>query len=298
MTESIKSVLLAGSTGRMGAHVVRELLKRPEVRLRVLNRRAVEPHPRIEVIQGSASDPAVADAAVAGMDAVVSTMNGGKDVLVDGQSALLDAAVRHGVKRFIPSDYSGDYFKLNPGENVFLELHKIFAEKLIASGVGHSFVLTGGFMEVVLAPHMGAFDFQNRKATLWGTGDEQLNLTAEADVAQVICAVLFDPDAHNKKVEFAGEISSYRKIAYDFEAITGQSMEIVSRGDPDTLRRLIAEKKANAKSPLEYVFLQYQLGSVTGQTTSTGPFWNERYPHIKPKSVREVLAGVLAKTAA
>jgi uncharacterized protein YbjT (DUF2867 family) len=294
MAVETKTVLLVGSAGRLGSLVAQALRSRPGVRLRVLNRRAVAAAPGVEVHQGSVKDPDVVDAAVKGADAVISTVNGGPDVVVDGQLALLEAAARHGVRRFVPSDYSGNYFSLEEGDNVLLELRRRVAERVRASGVGHSFVLSGGFMEVALSPFLGTFDFAGRRATPWGTGDEPLDLTSTADVAELVARVVFDERAHNQIVQYAGETTSVRKIAADFEAVTGERLEVAPRGDVQALRRWVAEKKAAAKSPMDYVFGQYQLVQLEGKSRLRGPLWNDRYPELRPTTVRELLPTVLA----
>jgi hypothetical protein len=49
--------------------------------------------------------------AVKGVDTIVSCVQGGPDVIVEGQTNLLKVAVEAGVKRFYPSDYS--YYFVN-----------------------------------------------------------------------------------------------------------------------------------------------------------------------------------------
>ena len=292
MSQVVRTVLLVGSQGHLGKLIARELLQLPDVRLRVLNRRETPAAPDVEVHQGNATDPAIADAATKGVDVVISALGGGPEALVDGQLSILAAAERNGVKRFIPSDYSGNFFGMNLGDHIFLDMHLRVAEKVRASSVGYSFIISGGFMEVVLAPFMQTFDFANAKATVWSTGNETLDLTSMGDVAKLVTRVAFDERAHNQVVEYAGEVTSIRKIAADFEAITGRPMEVVSRGDVDALRRLIEQKKETATNPREYAFLQYQLIQLQGKT-KLKPIWNEKYPDLHPKSMRDVLRGLL-----
>jgi uncharacterized protein YbjT (DUF2867 family) len=78
--------------------------------LLVLSRRALPESSRIEVHHGDVTNPAVVDVAVNGVDVVIPALNGGPEVLVTGRLALLAAAERHHVSRFVPSDYSGDFF--------------------------------------------------------------------------------------------------------------------------------------------------------------------------------------------
>jgi hypothetical protein len=49
--------------------------------------------------------------ACSGASSVVSALQGLRDVIVEGQSVLFEAAVRAGAPRFISSDYSIDFTK-------------------------------------------------------------------------------------------------------------------------------------------------------------------------------------------
>jgi len=68
--------------------------------------------------------------ACSGASCVVSALAGLRDVIVEAQTVLLDAAVNAGVPRFIPSDYSIDFTKFPPGENRNLDLRRDFHQRL------------------------------------------------------------------------------------------------------------------------------------------------------------------------
>src|SRR5262249_35405556 len=89
------------------------------------------------------------------VDVVVSSLQGLRDVIVDGQTRLLRAAERAGVRRMIPSDYSLDFFKTKPGGNRNLDLRREFDGVLDASTVRGASVLCGAFMDLLAAGAMG-----------------------------------------------------------------------------------------------------------------------------------------------
>lgn len=64
--------------------------------------------------------------ACAGAACVVCALNGVRPVMIDRQSALLEAAVAAGVARFIPSDFSADFARTAPDGNRNLDLRREF----------------------------------------------------------------------------------------------------------------------------------------------------------------------------
>src|SRR5579872_3599331 len=95
-------ILLAGPTGRLG-HLIAAALLRRRATVRALVR-AGTPADKLkglegtQIVEANYTDPAALRAALAGVDVVVSALNGLHDVIVDAQAALLDAAVKAGVK--------------------------------------------------------------------------------------------------------------------------------------------------------------------------------------------------------
>ena len=293
MNDTNRTVLVAGAGGRLGQLIVQEL-RRKQYPVRVLSR-AGRPGPEGEGIQrmeGDLADPASLDRALAGAAAVVSAVNGGEDVVVGGQKRLLEAAKRQGVGRFIPSDYSVDHFKLDPGDNVFLDYRKQVANAVLESGVGHTFVLMGGFIDVML--RYGAFDLAAGRMSYWGSGNEPFHVTSIEDTARLVAEVVFDERARNRAVHFAAEMVTNRGVAAEYERISGRKLEENKLGSLDDLARWIADKKKTARSPLEYVFGQYAWAQLTGKAALTD-LVNDWYPDLRPVTVRETLQKMLAR---
>jgi uncharacterized protein YbjT (DUF2867 family) len=119
-----QTIALVGATGGLGTLIGNAVLDKPGVQLRLL----VRPGSRdkaaglaqrgAQVVEGEIGQSA--DGALAslceGATTVISALQGGPDVIIEGQSQLLRAAREAGVKRFIPSDYSLDLFKVKPGQ--------------------------------------------------------------------------------------------------------------------------------------------------------------------------------------
>ncbi len=88
-------------------------------------------------------------------------------VLVAGATGMLGSKIAHalleknGVRRFVPSDFSMNYFKLAEGDNDNSDIRSQFAELLKASPVAHTFILNGAFTEVEVSPWGGLIDQEN-----------------------------------------------------------------------------------------------------------------------------------------
>jgi len=80
---------------------------------------------------------------------VVSALQGLREVIVDTQAAMLEAAIRAGVPRFIPSDYSIDFTGLPPGGNRNLDLRRDFHAILERSRVSATTIFCGMFSDLL-----------------------------------------------------------------------------------------------------------------------------------------------------
>jgi uncharacterized protein YbjT (DUF2867 family) len=118
----IQTVLLAGATGMLGGRIAHHLLEQPDARVRLLVRDMTSKKHALdafaakgaELIEGDLADPASLDRATQGVDVIVSAVQGGPDVIIDGQVALAAAGKRNGLRRILPSDFGLDLFKATP----------------------------------------------------------------------------------------------------------------------------------------------------------------------------------------
>ena len=125
------TVLIAGGTGMLGGLITEHLLEQDGVEVRLLVRRSARNDPdkaaRIDdlvargarVFGGGFRHVASLVRAPAGAYVGISALQGGPDVIVDGQIQLAEAAVRNGVRRFFPSDFALDLFAAPTGAPQF-----------------------------------------------------------------------------------------------------------------------------------------------------------------------------------
>ena len=130
-----------------------------------------------------------------GASTVISAIQGGPDIIIDGQTQLLRAARDAGVNRFIPSDYSLDLFKVKPGHIPTSEWRRQFA--LVADAergkVEVVHVLNGGFLDRgVMFGFIRVIDIEKQTAFVWGDGKRPMDWTTYADTARYTVEVAVD----------------------------------------------------------------------------------------------------------
>ena len=187
------TVLVAGSTGMLGTKIVSALLEKGNVDVRAMVRSSNDTNPKnrqkidamkakgATIVEGDAMKPETLLPLCTGVDVVVSAI-GNNEVTVPGQKNLIDAAKQQGVKRFIPSDYSIDYRKLDYGDNDNLDKRKEVFEYLQQSGLEYTLVLNGAFMDSIA--YMPLFDLEYETFQYWGDGETPMDLTTTDDTAK------------------------------------------------------------------------------------------------------------------
>ncbi|ATY10762.1 NmrA family protein [Amycolatopsis sp. AA4] len=282
-------VLVAGATGMLGSEIAASLLRRG-ARVRALVRpesagaeaaRTLKEH-GAEIVQGTLDRPG---RALEGVDVVVSAVQGGPAVVVDGQLALLRAAEKAGVSRLIPSDFAVDLFRLDDGDNVFLDDRRKAHEAFAGTEVQVTSVLNGAFHEVMTAPFLEIVDWDRGTFSYWGDGDEPCDFTTVADTAAYTAAVALEEDVSGP-VRVAGDVLSMKDFHAALERGSGRNLALKRLGSTEDLAAEIKRRKSAASGPTDYVALQYVWAMVTGKA-KLWPLDNDRYPDIRPTGMAE-----------
>lgn len=277
-----QTILLVGATGMLGGRIAHHLLQQPDARVRLLVRDRAGKRDALEalasnsaeLIEGDLGDAASLDRATQGVDVIVSAVQGGPDVIVDGQVALAAAGKRNGVRRILPSDFALDLFKATPGEHAAFDARRAADERIAALGLEQVNILQGGFMELFL-PGMGAIDLDKRTIGFFGDGERPIEVTSVEDTARMTARVALDRSVPAGKFAFAGDRISFREAGAIVSARLGVALTPVSYGSEADLRAAIA-----AADPQKRMMLAYLLYMTNGQT-ALGDLQNDRYPDLK-----------------
>jgi uncharacterized protein YbjT (DUF2867 family) len=290
-----KIIVVAGATGNLGGRIVRELQKR-NVTIRALVRPGTDAV-RLENLRGQNVEVIPVDLSVEvdvikacnGAACVVSALLGLYDVLVIQQGNLLAAAIKAGVPKFIPSDYSIDFTKILPGLNRNFDLHREFRFKLENSSISSTTILNGAFMELLKdAPLIFP---KIKKVLYWENPEELIDFTSIDDTAAFTAEVALDSSSP-AILRIAGAQISASGLANIASKLSHQKFKLLRGGSLKRLKNIIhivraISPEANNPFPIwqgmQYLYCMFE-GSGKLVTLD-----NNRYPELQWKSIDDAL---------
>jgi hypothetical protein len=290
------TIILAGATGDLGGRMAWALLQRG-VQVRAIVRPG-SADAKINALRERGCTIVEADYATGtglkeactGGNCVVSALSGLREVIVDAQIALLQAAVEAGVPRFIPSDYAIDFTKLRYGTNRNLDLRREFGERLDEAPIQATSVLCGMFTDL-LTGQAPVVLFPLKRVVYWGDADQPLDFTTVQNTAEFTAAAALDLAAP-RYLRVAGDVLSARGMKAAATEVTGKTFDLLRAGGLGRLDGVIKLTRTFFPQK-EEVFpawqgMQYLRNMFSGDP-KLQPLDNDRYPDVQWTSVREVL---------
>ena len=226
-------ILVAGGTGRLGTELV-PLLTARSISVRVLTReppRASQiPGESLEIVEGDVRNPPSLEAAVKGVDAVVSAITGfgpgapgPAAVDHEGNLNLIRASEASGVRRFVLLSVQGAAAD-HPME-LMRAKHRA-EEALRASRLDWTIVRPTAFMEL-WAGLVGDPIVNAGKATVFGGGDKPINFNSVRDVARFVEVALVDPGLSKTVLEVGGpENLTFNQLVGQIELVAGRKAAV------------------------------------------------------------------------
>lgn len=296
-----KLIVVVGAAGRLGRLIVQSLLAHPSVRVRALVRDPNKPEAeglaseRVEVRTfdaASATDAARANA-VQGSYAVISTLQGGPDIIIDAQLALARAARAAKVRRFIASAFSYDLFALPQGVNINTDWRRTFAERAKAE-VGDSLevvhVMQGIFTDKFVLGFLGLLDARAGVLRYWGDGKTPIDWTSWEDTARFTAAAALDERPVPERLYVSGDRLDVHGFAAAYASVRGTKLALESLGSLEDLRAELSRRLAAEPSNMyAWLPLMYARGVFEGGAL-LGPTLNARYPEIAAETVAQSIA--------
>jgi nucleoside-diphosphate-sugar epimerase len=294
---SDSTIVVAGATGNLGGRIVQSLLDRG-ASVRALARRCTAPEKleRLEKLGAAIASVDLTSAsevapACSGALCVVSALAGLRDVIVDAQTVLLDAAVRANVPRFIPSDYSIDFTKFPPGENRNLDLRREFHRRLDRASISATTIFNGAFADM-LTGQMPLILFKLKRVLCWGNADQRMDFTTIDDAARFAARAALDPSTP-RFLRIAGDELSARELTEIVGEVTAKKFRLFRPGGLRMLEMMIriARRVVPGEKELYPAWqgMQYMRNMFDGRA-KLEPLDNDRYPDMPWTTVRDVLS--------
>jgi uncharacterized protein YbjT (DUF2867 family) len=289
--------VLFGATGNLGGRIAGAILKRG-ADVRAVVRSNSNPG-KVEDLRKRGAATAEVDfnsvpeltEACAGGSCVISALSGLRDVIVETQTLLLDAAVKAGVPRFIPSDYSIDFTKLTPGTNRNLDLRRKFHERLDKAPIAATSILNGMFTDL-LTGQAPIILFKFKRVVYWEDADQLLDFTTMDDAAGFTAAVALDSSTP-RYLRIAGDQISARGLVDVASEVTKEKFKLFRPGGLKRYETLIKFTRtvfpqSKALYP-PWQGMQYLHNMFSGRP-KLEPLDNDRYPGMTWTTARDVLA--------
>jgi uncharacterized protein YbjT (DUF2867 family) len=291
-----KIILVAGATGDLGGRIVKALVAKG-AQVRAVVRPSSDPEKiqkleklGVEVVKIDTSNLNEMTAACKDVACVVSALAGLRDVIIDAQKVLLDAAVTAGVPRFIPSDFALDFTKFHDGENRNLDLRREFHTYLDKAPIAATTIFNGAFMDM-LTDQMPLILFKQKRILYWGDVDHKMQFTTKDNIAEYTANAALEATTP-RFLRIAGDLLSPKEIKKVMEELTGQPHSFFHPGGGGLLSTIIkiARFIAPAKNELYPAWqgMQYMRNMIDDRSNLV-TIDNNRYPNMGWTTVKDML---------
>ncbi|KAJ5979545.1 NmrA-like family protein [Penicillium waksmanii] len=241
MASILKNIAIIGGGGNIGKIVLDALVSSEQFNITAIQRKESEAtfHPSIKLIKSDLSGESLEEI-FKGQDAVISTV--GATGFAE-QQKFVDAALRAGVKRFIPSELS-----TSSEDDAVIGLLPLFGVKknIIdylkskeSEGLSWTGIATSGLLDWSLTTGFLEYDLQKHTAVIWDSGDKRFTAINEKALGQSVVSVLQRPqETTNKYLYVASVETSQNEILTALEKETRakwsvthvKTEEVVSEG--------------------------------------------------------------------
>ncbi|KAI9815275.1 MAG: hypothetical protein M1827_002755 [Pycnora praestabilis] len=241
MTQEIQSVIVLGAGGNIGVPVLDALQDSKNFKISVLTRHSSTTKfpSHVTVHKTDYSESSLLDA-FKGQDAVISTI--GSMALTD-QIKIIDAAVKAGVKRFIPSEFGG-----NNRNQRAVDMVPIFKDKREVlqylstkakenKTFSYTAIATGPFFDWGLRVGFLGFDINSESVTIYGDGTKKLSMTTLSTSALSVVKVLLNPtETANQHVFVQSFLASQNEVLAVLEEVGGKKWKVTKADIEETAK--------------------------------------------------------------
>ena len=258
-----KNIMIIGASGRLGPFILSAFLDDSNFNVSVLTRdsskhafpdtvkvhRVADTYPEAELVT-----------AFQGQDVVISLISPGANSI---QTTLIDAAIKAGVKRFIPSEFGGDVWN----DKAMALLPQRFGPKQETvkylrskegSGLTWTAIVTGTFFDFAMKLGYMGFNMKERKARIVDDGSKKWSTTTLHTVGQAVKKAMLLPmeETANKYLYVDSFTVNQNEVLVAFEKVTGEKWE-VERVDGEEEKKTGLELSAKGEMKGMMMLIRY-----------------------------------------
>jgi uncharacterized protein YbjT (DUF2867 family) len=297
MTEHNRNlVAVAGGIGGIGRHIVDGILATGKYTVKVFTRQDPSSASDLTakgavVVKVDYSDHTSLVKELQGVHTAIATLFSNDDSFIQSHLNLLDACLEAKVKRFAPSELSG-----NNGSNTVIQLYRELKtpvrEKVKASGIEYTLFLTGIFMDYCASPQKASsslnnliigVDFNKGEANIVGTGDDPFCLTRGEDVGRFVAAAL-DLEKWDEKLGMVGSRTTWNELIKLGEQVRGKKFHVKRQ----TVEEAMEGRHPNPPNRI-INFLAEAFTAICQGEFDIEPNLNEKFPQITPMAINEFI---------
>ncbi|OOF90068.1 hypothetical protein ASPCADRAFT_135470 [Aspergillus carbonarius ITEM 5010] len=217
-------ITLIGATGSIGKIILNALVSHPNFTVTILSRHSTATtFPSGITVHKTDYSPASLETLLRGQDVVISAIGVGG---FTEQQKFIDAAIRAGVKRFIPSEFSSssqddEVLKILPLFQQKRDVINYLKEKE-TDGLSWTGIATSGLFDWGLTAGFLGFDLNKHSALIWDGGVTRFTLTNEKQLGEAVVAVILRPEETKNRFVYVASVElTQKEILETLEDVTG-----------------------------------------------------------------------------
>ncbi len=288
-------ISVAGASGNLGNRIAKALVAQgAEV---VAFVRKGSDQEKLKVLRNAGAEVAFIDPSnveelskvLNGTSCLVSAVQGLRDVIVDAQTTLLEAAIKAGVPRIIPSDFSTDFRTRPDGENRNFDLRRKFHRTLDRAPIAATSIFNGAFTDI-LTYNVPFFDSKKKIVGYWGDPDWYVDFTSMDDTAAYTAFAALDSETPKALCIASFQVSA-RDLLKFTQDVLGTPFELVNRGTREELAEKNRRDRAEHPEGETQLYASWQGSQYLQSMFSSHheSLDNERYPQLKWTKLKDVL---------